>query len=167
MKKIIDALFEAHAFVKSEYQCAESQALDGEFVSKEAREVYFKLSEAIVEYYYQQKFPDIEFILQKLLQDNILLIMSCYHKTDIPEKHRGNFSAYVICNDVFYPATSDLQEISYFEIPDLYYYYIKDRKYGSTVWYIMKGGMRPLEKVEKEINENTIWTVDKILESVN
>lgn len=44
---LLEALEEAMAFIATEYQCAKSQALEGEFLSKEAREVFGNICAAI------------------------------------------------------------------------------------------------------------------------
>lgn len=44
---LMKALDEAYRFIGSEYGCAESQALEGEFVSREARQVWAKICAAI------------------------------------------------------------------------------------------------------------------------
>ena len=48
-EKLKNAVLLAYEFIRSEYACEVSQALDGHFVSREARHVWYALSEAMVE----------------------------------------------------------------------------------------------------------------------
>ena len=49
LAKAVEALEQAKGFVEGEYACAESQALQGEYVAKEARQVWAVLCTTLAE----------------------------------------------------------------------------------------------------------------------
>lgn len=148
-------------FIKKEYSCQKSQALDGEFLAPEARKIHSLIIDAISDIDDVKESPHHEDMLIKLLQDNIVITNSFWFY-DLPRGIQAMTAIAVICNDIFYPA-ADAELINYEEIKELYEYHMKDNVYGHIAWSIKKRKQRPLAKVAAELERKTDWRVEELI----
>lgn len=65
-----------------------------------------------------------------------------------------NKKLYVLCNDLFYWATADAEEITLEEIPELQACLKTSEKHGGLLWACRKRGMRPQQPYYKHFTDD-------------
>lgn len=99
--------------------------------------------------------------LSELLLNEIVFLNSYHWKTDWTQDSRKVIAICVVCNDCFYYACSDAEELLYDELQDLYDHYILDKIYGPIVWCCKKRNQYPLREIYNKIQERGVWNLDE------
>ena len=99
-----------------------------------------------------------------LLLNQVIFVNSHWWKKDEgwPEDACKVISMNVNCNDVFYWACADGEEMEYHDIKDVYDHWIKDPSWGTAVWCIKKRNMMPQKPVYDRIQADGIWNLDEM-----
>lgn len=110
----------------------------------------------IIEDFYNNIDPLLPDKIQKLADDEVLW----FHldKNDF----FGEVKMLVNCNDIFWWACADVEEVTLEEIPVLYdTCYDKDgnkKSWGSSIWACLHRKMRPQHPVEDSMKKERVWT---------
>jgi hypothetical protein len=127
-----------------------------------AKEIIDSIRDQINDINFLEEFPDMNEILLKLLENEIVHINSFWWESDWPEDAKKMTSISVICNDVFYPA-ADLQPICYSELWELWDFWKKDPILGPAAWCIKKRKQRPFQKFDRLFQKSEIWNIDELV----
>jgi hypothetical protein len=109
----------------------------------------------IIEKFYENLDPTLADKIQKLNDDEIVW----FHldKNDF----FGEVKMAVLCNDIFWWACADMEDISLEEIPTLYdMCYDKDgnrKDWGSSIWACLHRKMRPQHPIEDDMKKAGVW----------
>ena len=66
----------------------------------------------------------------------------------------------VNCNDLFYWACADAEDLPYEEIANLYRMWKADPKYGADRWACLRRKLAPQKPVEKRWREHGTWDAE-------
>jgi hypothetical protein len=110
----------------------------------------------IIEKFYESIDPSLPDKIQKLNDDEILE----FHLRK--EGYLSDVIMLVRCNDLFWWACADAEEVTIEEIPSLYdTCYDEDenkKRWASDIWCCLHRGMRPQHPIEKTMKEKGVWT---------
>jgi hypothetical protein len=110
----------------------------------------------IVERFYENIDPTLPDKIQKLNNDDILFF---HLKKD---DFFGTVEMGVNCNDLFWWACAEIEEISLEEIPALYDASYDENGYskpwGASIWACLHRGMRPQHPIEDDMKKAGVWT---------
>lgn len=111
----------------------------------------------IIEKFYESIDPALPDKIQKLNNNNVLFFN--LKKNDF----FGEVQMRVNCNDLFWWACADIEEITLEELPSLYDYCYDEQgneKYqgwGHSIWACLHRGMRPQHPIEDRMKEIGVW----------
>lgn len=112
----------------------------------------------ILERFYGNIDPSLPDKIQKLDDDSILFF---HFKKD---GFMGEIELGVNCNDLFWWACADVEEISLEEIPALFNACYDENGYskhwGASIWACLHRKMRPQHPIEDAMKEAGVWTDD-------
>jgi hypothetical protein len=86
-----------------------------------------------------------------LLEDVIFCNNGWWYEEDGLPWQKDKVTLHVNCNDTFYYASADSEDITHGEINDLYEMWSKDNKYGATAWCVKKRKQKPLQLIIDEM----------------
>lgn len=99
---------------------------------------------------------DIDKVLAYLSFRGYILVNSRHFK----ETDKEDISISVICNDVFYLACADAEEIAFNEVLTLYRMVRENPEYGVMKWCILKRNMFPQRVIYDLMNKNNLWDLE-------
>lgn len=109
---------------------------------------------------------EVEFVnepaLAMLLINHVVFLNSRWWETELPQRIKDSISINVSVNDVFAWGCSDVEELEYKDIQDLYEHWAKDPDWGSDVWAIKRRNLMPQKPVYDVIQEKGIWNLDDL-----
>jgi hypothetical protein len=77
---------------------------------------------------------------------------------ETPEICEETIVLFVICNDLFYWASADLEHLSLDQVKPLYEAWRKKGHFGVDEWCCLRRQMRPQTPLEKRWREEGLWT---------
>jgi len=89
------------------------------------------------------------------IYDEAHLMLAVLCAKDIVHIH--NNELFVFCSDMFAWAMADLEPIKYEEIPELFYSWYKEQKFGDLKWIAKKRNLQPQEPVIEWIKKEGVW----------
>jgi len=99
-----------------------------------------------------------ELILAKLLIDEVVFCndssLKDYDNSNICEE---TIAIFVGCNDIWGWACADAETISTKELPELYKFYMADKKWGSLKWACKKRNLQPQAPIIKDMKKEDVW----------
>lgn len=98
--------------------------------------------------------------LALLLLNEVVILNEHWWKKDWPEDAQKTFALAVNCNDTFYYASGDAEQMDYEDLEDVYTYWNQNNHWGPTVWCCKKRGMMPLKKIYDAIQKDGFWNLD-------
>lgn len=114
---------------------------------------YFKMAEDDYVFLYDEA-------LRILLREEVCFFGSVWHP-DKKMSDEGAFLAigvFVSCNDLFYWACADSEDINFGEVEDLYRHYLNDNKWGSWIWCCKHRKLQPQVPVKADMIKDGVWT---------
>lgn len=110
----------------------------------------------LMEKFYDNIDPSLPDKIQKLNDDEFLWFG--LNKKDF----WSDIKMFVVCNDLFWWAVADLEDVTLEEIPALYDACYDEngeiKKWGSDIWCCLHRGMRPQHPIEDKMKEEGFWT---------
>lgn len=100
-------------------------------------------------------FFDDEQALMKLLQERVCSFGSVW---DSEEENYLGIGVFVNCNDLFYWACADGEIVTHANVENIYRHYVKDPKWGVTIWACKQRGQQPQMPIKKRMIEVGVWT---------
>jgi len=105
-------------------------------------------------------FFDESIAVSEMLGDNTLFVCSpgtAFLTSDEAES-RGTIEIRVLCNDLFYWACADCEELPFNQIQPLYEEWIKDKRWGSSIWCCRRRNLRPQVPIVEDMKKAGVWT---------
>ncbi|MFH1560695.1 MAG: hypothetical protein ABID84_04735 [Chloroflexota bacterium] len=95
-----------------------------------------------------------------LLRNEVCFFGSIWHpdkKTDEEGAYLG-IGVFVLCNDLFYWACADSEDLHMSEVEDLYRHYRQNKEWGGWVWACKHRGLQPQKPVKVDMIKAGVWT---------
>lgn len=96
--------------------------------------------------------------LEILLRDNILFSNEREFLNPDGTKGGSTVILYVNCNDVFAWACADAEDLPHDEIGNLYKMHKANKRWGATIWCILRRKQKPQKPMEDLMKKDGVWT---------
>ena len=103
-----------------------------------------------------ETFFDEEAAIAELLKDGVLFANSREYLWE-GEKQGETIILFVNCNDVFYWACADAENVTLSELPDLHAMWLKDKGWGGIKWCCKKRKMQPQVPMKEMMQKEGVW----------
>ena len=110
---------------------------------------------------------NLEDMVAALLTNDVLFVNSRKYVEEFynpPKIQEETLVLFLNCNDVFAWACADAEAVSVKDLPELYKYWLKDRKWGTTKWICIKRNEQPQNPIKRYMIEDGSW--DESLEAL-